>query len=159
MDLYKVELHLMARRMHPWCTEDCPHYLDLCGSGFQVKTPESGFQVETPESFAAKKAAQKKPTAGKARQIIKTESKILCILDPSRRAALLKDTAYDVSWITTDKLPPEMVKEVLRCRELNGYVFPVPGKKNTVRIYDWVSAVIGPSCGCSVAHVCEQRHT
>ena len=137
--------HLSTPAKHPRCTQHCPRYLDLSGSGIKV---------ETPESFAAKMAGSKRPASKGQKPTGK--SKILCVLDPSRRAASLKDTAHDVSWITT-KLSLEVVKRVLNCTELKGYVFPVLGKKDTVRIYDWVSAMMGSSHRCFVAHVRERR--
>ena len=139
----EVRRHISTLRRHPHCAQGCPHYGDLS---------RPGIRIETPESFATRQEMHREKSSGKAEPMVET-SRILCILDPSRRAGSLKDTTYDVSWITAAELSPEEVKRVLRCSELNGYVFPIRGRKNAVRIYDWVSATVGPSRRRPLAHV------
>jgi hypothetical protein len=128
--------HLSVPAKHPHCTQDCPRYWNLSGSGIKV---------ETPESFEAKMVGSKRQ-ASKAQKPI-GKSKILCILDPSRRATSSKETSHNVSWMTINSLPSEVVKRVLDCTELKGYAFPVCGKKDALRIYDWVSAATASSRG------------
>jgi hypothetical protein len=140
-----VTRHIPVFSKHRYCTQSCPHYWDL-------SRPD--IQVETPESFATRQKV-KKPNE-KAGLVVEVPwARIICILDPSRRAGSFKDTTYDVSWITAAELLPEDVKKVLGCNELKGYVFPVKGRKDAVRIYDWVSATVEPCRKCPSAHVLE----
>ena len=142
----EIRRHIPLPRPHPHCTQDCPHYGDIS---------RPGIRIETPESYVAKQERhrEKKPN-GEEGPVVKT-SRILCILDPLRRAGSFKDTTYDVSWITAAELSPEEVKEVLGCSELKGYVFRIRGRKNVVRIYGWVSATVVPCRKCPLAHVPE----
>jgi hypothetical protein len=50
-----------------------------------------------------------------------------------------EDTVDAASWVTVAGLSPEVVEDVLECESLRGYVLPMRGEKDTIRIYDWVS--------------------
>ena len=63
----EADQHLSTPAEHPCCTQHCPHYLDLSGSGIKV---------ETPGSFAAKMGS--KMPAGKAQKAT-GRSKNLCM--------------------------------------------------------------------------------
>lgn len=122
---------MSTQARHRGCTQDCPHYTSF------LKI----LDVETPEGFAGKQAKLEKLSS--VPQVTIETVKVLCILDPTRRERSYENTFSSASWITVNGLPLEVVEGVLGCKGLEGYVFPVLGVKNAIRIYDWVS-VTGP---------------
>jgi hypothetical protein len=71
-------------------------------------------------------------------------------------------TKDDVSWLDAVDLLTTDVSSLLNCEGLRGYVFPAPGKDDTVRIYDWVSLRIDPPNSSRMhprTHTAKLRHT
>lgn len=120
--------HLSANaRKHRSCVDGCPD----TASTVRVK-------LETPETFLAKQEERRKPPAGP--EPATSHLKMRCVLDPTRRCKSYSQTAGHVSWLTCSDLLPSTVKEILGCEALEGYAFSVPKDKNSIRLYEWVSA-------------------
>jgi hypothetical protein len=111
---------------HRNCTRDCPQYSVVLK-----------INVETPEGFAAKQT--KSEGLSFVPEVTVETPKLLCILDPTRRVKSYEDTIDAASWVTVAGLSPEVVEDVLECEGLRGYVLPIRGEKDAIRIYDWVS--------------------
>lgn len=123
-----LQKHIPTKLKHRSCTSACPHYTDVVWVDIKM---------ESPESFREKLIARNTPSMEPGPTI--ETVKILCILDPSRREKSYNATVGSASWVTLTDLSLGLVQEVLECGALAGYVFRIPGKKDAVRIYDWVS--------------------